>query len=135
VIGSDANLKIGSNTGMTGAVIYCLHHIEIGSNVLIGANARIWDTDHHALDYMERRLGSKGDPAPVIIEDDVWLGADSVVLKGVRIGARSVVAARAVVTKNVPSDVIVAGVPAKIIRHLRPIDGFNDEFPKPISMR
>jgi acetyltransferase-like isoleucine patch superfamily enzyme len=76
----------------------------------------VFDTDFHAIDPEVRRT----DPfnlaiAPVEIESDVWLGARSIVLKGVRVGAGSVVAAGAVVTKDVPPGTLVAGVPAKVV--------------------
>ena len=118
VVGAESVLEIGENTGISGAVIYCAEAISIGSYVLVGANCKIYDTDFHPLDHMRRRSSARPVTAPVYIEDDVWLGADVVVLKGVTIGARSVIAARSVVTHNIPPDTLAAGVPAKPIRSL-----------------
>ena len=56
--------------------------------------------------------------APIVIEDDVWIGARSIILKGVHIGARSIIAAGSVVTKDIPSDVIAGGNPCKVIREI-----------------
>lgn len=77
------------------------------------------DNDVHQIDYAERRT-SKGiiQSSPVVIEDDVWLGANVIVLKGVTIGARSIIGAGSVVTKSIPADCIAAGNPARIIKHL-----------------
>ncbi|MBP9873243.1 MAG: hypothetical protein KBC60_04350 [Haliscomenobacter sp.] len=72
------------------------------------------DSDFHGLDHNQMGGNSK----PVILEDHVWLATRSMVLKGVRIGKGAVVAAGAVVTKDVPPYTVVAGVPAKVIKHL-----------------
>ena len=85
------------------------------------------DTDVHQLDYLVRRgekpLDAKDarttiQSAPVTIEDDVWIGANCMILKGVTIGARSVIGAGSVVTKSIPADCIAAGNPCKVIRKL-----------------
>ena len=78
-------LRIGSRVGMSGAAIYCAERITIGDDVLIGANCRIYDTDFHPVDFMERRSGGRPKTASVSIGDDVWLGAGVTVLKGARI--------------------------------------------------
>lgn len=84
--------------------------ITIGENVRCGANTLITDTDWHMNDP---RTGSD---APIMIEKDVWLGVNVSVLKGVTIGERTLVAAGSVVTKSLPSGVIAAGHPAKVLR-------------------
>jgi maltose O-acetyltransferase len=86
--------------------------IRIGTDCLFGVGVRILDTDGHGLGAEERH-GSNAATAPVVIEDNVWLGDGAVVLKGVTIGRDSVVAARAVVVDSVPAGTIVAGMPAK----------------------
>jgi acetyltransferase-like isoleucine patch superfamily enzyme len=118
VAAKGASLTIGDGTGISGASIYAMESIEIGKHVLIGANCHIYDTDFHPIDWRERR--ESGDPttAAVKIEDDVWLAANVTVLKGVTIGARSVVAAGSVVTSDIPADVLAGGVPARVIRCL-----------------
>jgi len=118
VAGKGATLVIGDNTGISGASIYALESIEIGKHVLIGANCHIYDTDFHPMDWKQRRESGEPAKAPVKIEDDVWLAANVTVLKGVTIGARSVIAAGSVVTRDIPSDVLAGGSPAAVIRKL-----------------
>lgn len=95
----------------------CIDKIEIGKNVLFAGYVHITDHSHGYQDIdvpiAKQRLISKG---PVIIEDDCWLGFETEILSGVHIGKHSIVAARAVVTKDVPPYSIVAGNPAKIIK-------------------
>lgn len=81
--------------------------LAIGDNVKIGACVLITDTDAHPMDYMARRTSNEGTKsAPIVIEDDVWVGAHSIILKGVTIGARSIIGAGSVVTKNIPPDCV-----------------------------
>lgn len=115
-----ARMTIGDRVGMSGASIFCASGIEIGNDVKIGANVSIYDTDFHALDYVDRRLDRNTPTAPVHIGDDVWIGANATVLKGVRIGTRAVIAAGSVVTSHVPADALAGGVPCKVIRSLLP---------------
>ena len=86
----------------------------------IGANSILIDTDSHSLDYRMRRSPSTdgGKTMPIVVEDDVLIGANCIILKGVRIGARSVVGAGSVVTRDVPPDTVVAGNPAVVIKKL-----------------
>ena len=113
-------LVIGNKVGISGAILYSECKITIEDYVNIGVGVKIYDTDFHPIDFMARRADdlSQNKSAPVRICQDVWLGAESMILKGVTVGARSIVAARAVVVKDVPEDCIVAGVPAKIVAHL-----------------
>jgi len=117
-----AILKIGSNLGISQAAIICHLSIEIGNNVKIGGGARIFDTDFHAIDP-ELRINPKTDFAnkrklPVVIEDNVFIGANSTILKGVTIGRNSIIGSGSVVTKNVPSNEIWAGNPARFIKYI-----------------
>jgi len=115
-----ATLKIEDNSGMNGALVYASNSVIIGENVKIGGSSRIFDTDFHPLEYDVRRTSNEGTGiAPVIIEDDVFIGAYSTILKGVTIGARSIIAAGSVVTKSVPSDELWGGNPAKYIKKLK----------------
>lgn len=111
-----AQLIIGDDVGMTGAVIVAQTRIEIGDRVWIGANSTIVDTDFHPLSPEVRRADpTAGKSAPIVIEDDVFIGMWAIVLKGVRIGHGAVIGAGAVVASDVPSGAIVAGNPARWI--------------------
>lgn len=122
-VGDDAKLHIGKNSGFSGVSIYCKKNIYIGNNVNIGGNCCIWDTDFHPIDFNSRRLGdtSKIKSYDIYIGNDVFIGANSIILKGVKIGDRSIIGAGSVVTKNVPSDQIWAGNPAKFIREINQV--------------
>jgi acetyltransferase-like isoleucine patch superfamily enzyme len=105
----------------------CAFHVgsavRIGRHCLLAAGVQVFDFDGHPLDAAARRAG-RPTPAdevhPVEIGDDAWVGAGALILKGVTVGERAVVAARAVVTKDVPPDVVVAGNPARVVRTLAP---------------
>ena len=92
--------------------------VNIGSHVNLAQGITITALNHNFADT-EKRIDEQGvSTTPVVIEDDVWIGANAVVLPGVRIGTHSVVAAGAVVTKDVPPHSIVAGIPAKLIKKI-----------------
>lgn len=116
----NAIIKIGNNVEMSSTIIWCHKEIEIGNNVKIGGNCTLIDTDSHHLDYKKRRKKSSdiGETKNIHIEDDVWIGMNTIILKGVRIGKGSVIGANSVVTKNIPSNCIAAGNPAKILREI-----------------
>lgn len=112
-----ASLKIGNNVGMSSTRMWVHDSVAIGDNVKIGACVLITDTDAHPLDYLARRTSNDGTKsAPIVIEDDVWVGAHSIILKGVTIGARSIIGAGSVVTKNIPPDCVAAGNPCRVIK-------------------
>lgn len=115
-----AEIIIGNNVGMSSPILWAHERIEIKDNVKIGANCIIMDTDSHSLDYNKRRDSSIdwGVAKPIIIEEDVLIGMNTIVLKGVTIGPRTVVGAGSVVTKSLPSDCIACGNPARIIKYL-----------------
>lgn len=116
-----AEIVIGEDTGMSGGSICAASSIRIGTGCLIGANVTLADTDFHALDPANRRYNKNPDDvgtAPIVIEDNVFIGADVFVLKGVTIGKNSVVGAGAVITRDVPENSIVAGNPAKVIKRI-----------------
>lgn len=114
----NATLVIKDDSGFSGVSIYCSTHIEIGRFVTCGGNVSIWDTDFHPLDFRERRENNteKIHSLPIVIGDDVFIGANTMVLKGVSIGSRSVIGAGSVVTKSIPEDQIWAGNPACFIK-------------------
>ncbi len=114
-VGHGAKVVIGDDVGMSGCTISAETSITIGSHVLIGSGCLITDTDAHPIDPEERRAGLGGSTRPVVIEDDVFIGARAIILKGVTIGHGSVIGAGAVVTKSVPANSIAAGNPAKVV--------------------
>lgn len=110
---------VGENTGMSNVAIYCTHSIHIGSYVNIGAGTMIFDTDFHSLSWKDRLNHvdvQRRKSAPVVIGDLVFIGADSIILKGVRIGDRSIIGAGSVVSRNIPSGEMWAGNPAVFIK-------------------
>ena len=117
-----SRIKIGNNVGISGSSICARKSVTIGNNVLIGSGCLITDSDAHPIDWQDRREGSevKVQCAPVVIGNDVFIGARSIILKGVTIGDRAVIGAGSVVSKDVPSDCIVAGNPARIIKYTLP---------------
>lgn len=111
-----AVIRVGNDCGATGAVLVADERIDVGDRVLLGANVLITDTDFHPLDPAVRRESPQaGARAPVVIEDDVFIGTQAVILKGVHIGRGAVVGAGAVVTRAVPAGAVVAGNPARIV--------------------
>lgn len=113
-----AVLEIGKDCGFSGNSIFASDNIKIGMNCNFGGNANIWDTDFHPLDFEARRRHdvSKIASAPIHIENDVFIGANSIILKGVTIGVRSIIGAGSVVTRSIPSDQVWAGNPARFIK-------------------
>ncbi|MHA4812657.1 acyltransferase [Flavitalea flava] len=105
-------IRIGENSGFSGTVIGAFAGITIGDHVKCGANTLITDSDWHPEDPRS------GPPSPIFIGDNVWLGVNCVVLKGVRIGNNAVIGANSVVTKDIPAGTIAAGNPCKVIREL-----------------
>lgn len=109
-----AKITIGKNSGFSGTRIRCGTSITLGDNVRCGANTYIADTDAHSNDYRA------SNDRPVVIDNNVWLGLNVVVLKGVHIGENSLIGANSVVTKDIPANVIAVGNPCRIIKQLKP---------------
>ena len=113
-------VKIGNNVGISGTTIYAREAITIGDNCLIGANTKIIDNDFHPVDP-DIRLSTPNDniaSAPVKLGNNVFIGCNSLVLKGVTIGDNSVIGAGSVVVKNIPANSVAAGNPAKVIKQI-----------------
>lgn len=108
-----SKIVIGEKCGFSGTVIASFNSIEIGNHVRCGANTVITDSDWHLDDP---RIGP---PRPIVIKDNVWLGYNAVVLKGVTIGENSIIGACSVVVTDIPANVIAAGNPCKIVKHLK----------------
>jgi len=122
-LSATAIIEIGEGSAISCATIAAYKRVTIGKRVYVGAGVKILDTDFHPVDPVKRKEDNQlrlADSRPIEICDDAWLGMESIVLKGVTIGRGAVVAARAVVTKDVPPNVMVAGVPAREIRKLVP---------------
>lgn len=118
-VDNNALLEIGNNVGISNTAIICHCNIKIGDNVKIGGGVCIYDTDFHALMSTQRidpDLDKKGKKnSPVIIGNNVFIGAHSTILKGVTIGNNSIIGAASVITKSIPENEIWAGNPAKYI--------------------
>jgi acetyltransferase-like isoleucine patch superfamily enzyme len=111
-----AKIIVGNQVGISGSTLECRELIQIGDRVAIGSGVLILDSDSHSLDPAERRAGVPNiRSAPVILEEDVFVGARSIILKGTRIGARTIVRAGSVVLAEFPADCIIGGNPATII--------------------
>ena len=109
------NITIGKNVFFnTGCSFQDRGGITIGNGSMLGMNVTI-ATLNHGLPLITRNTTF---PSPVIIGENVWIGSNSTILPGVTIGDNSVVAAGAVVTKDVPENTVVAGVPAKVIKKI-----------------
>lgn len=121
IVKKNATLLIGNNTGISGCIIYCTNRIDIGNNVMIGGGCRVFDTNFHPTEAAKRlnpNTINDGKSAPVIIEDNVFIGTNCIIGKGVHIGQGSVVAAGAVVAKSIPANEIWGGNPAKFIKKI-----------------
>src|SRR5438874_2562033 len=129
-IGKNGQCAVGDFTLLNGALVMAEERIEIGSHCLISWNVGIADSDFHPLEpaqrlidahalapfYKDRPSRPKLETRPVRIADNVWIGMNAIILKGVTIGENSVVAAGAVVVKSVPANTIVAGNPAVAVK-------------------
>jgi acetyltransferase-like isoleucine patch superfamily enzyme len=118
----ESRISIGAFSGMSGGVLYAVQSIDIGQFVNIGANTCIYDTDFHPVDFKLRRKNNPQDAssAPVVIEDDVWIGGGCLILKGVTVGTGAVIGARSVITKDIPPFTLWAGNPARLIKKIHP---------------
>jgi len=116
---ADAIIRIGDDCGFSGTTFVSAQHIEVGDRVQIGSNASVVDTDFHPLRPNDRlRNFNDGAAAPIVIEDDVFIGMNSLILKGVTVGEGSVVGAGSVVSRDVPPGAVVAGNPAGVVAEL-----------------
>lgn len=128
-VGKKATLKLGNDVGISSSTLWVKESVSTGNSVAIGADCIIMDTDAHNLDWKIRcseetnEYGESVDmvtaaSAPIVIEDNVLVGARCIILKGVTIGARSIIGSGSIVTKDIPSDCIAAGNPCKVIKSI-----------------
>lgn len=126
---NNASIVIGNNVGISSACLWVKERITIGDKVKIGGDCILMDTDAHNLDYNIRNSGEiaengisidtlSANSLPIVIENDVLIGTRCIILKGVTVGARSIIAAGSVVTKSIPADCIAGGNPCKVIRYI-----------------
>lgn len=114
----DSRISIGSGTRLNGAGIMAYTSIEIGPRCILGSTL-LFDSDFHPLDPVHRHdHHAPVTCAPICIEENAWLAGQSAVLKGVTVGKNSVVGFRAVVSEDVPPNVVVAGNPARVVKQL-----------------
>lgn len=119
-INKGAKITIGNNVGISNSSFYSNCSITIEDNVFIGGDCRIYDTDFHSKELMnrlsnpEREISSK----PIIIKQGAFIGASCILLKGISIGEESIIGAGSVVSKSIPSRQIWAGNPIKYIKNI-----------------
>lgn len=113
-----ASIYVGKDSGMSGVTICCTKSIRIGEYVGLGANVSIYDTDFHSVNPYLRKYANDENvkSKEVEIGDFAWIGANSMILKGVHIGRGAVIGAGSVVTGDVPELTVWAGSPAKYVR-------------------
>ncbi len=116
-----AQIRIGADSGLSGTSICAATSVTIGDRCLLGADAIVADTDFHAVDAVPRRdLPLRdADSRPVTVGNDVFLGARSIVLKGVKIADGAVLGAGSVLGKSIEGASVWAGNPAQFLRELR----------------
>lgn len=128
VVSSGAQLLIGNKVGMSNAVIVATSSIKIGNNILIGGGTTIVDTDFHSLNpshwHTDADLKNM-QMFPVVINDNVFIGMNSIILKGVTIGSNSIIAAGSVISKDIPENQIWGGNPARFIKNK---ETFNNQY-------
>lgn len=120
----DGNISIGDYVGLSFPVISSRVSVSIGDYTKIGGNVRIFDHNFHSVDWRDRQSGAldqKGiRSAPVKIGENVFIGANAIILKGVTIGDGAIVGAASVVTHDVPAGEVWAGNPCRKVRSAKP---------------
>jgi len=114
-----AKIIIGDDTRIHGTCLHAYKLISIGKKCLIAANCQIFDGNGHntSFENVENRINTIGGAKEIIIEDCVWIGANSIILPGVKIGRGAIVSAGSIVCNDVPAMTIVRGNPAKVIKY------------------
>jgi len=118
-IRADAILRIGNNVGISNSTFYSESAITVEDDVFIGNSCKIYDSNFHSIEYVERKLHKENVIAkPVYIKKDAFIGAHTIILKGVIIGEKSIVGAGSVVTKSIPDGEVWGGNPARFIKKI-----------------
>ena len=110
--GNNGNIIIGDNCGFSGVSIVSSIGVTIGNNVMCGTNVIIGDRNDHEDKYPQFK------PEKIIIKDNVWIGMNCVIMKGVTIGENSIIGANSIVTKDIPANCIAAGNPCQVIKYI-----------------
>jgi len=125
IICENAKLIIGRNVGISNSTIFCQDSITIEDNVLIGGSCKIYDTDFHAIQqldritaFLDKVFDTKAKTSKVIIKKGAWIGGHCLILKGVTVGENSIIGAGSVVSKDIPDNEIWAGNPIKFIKKI-----------------
>jgi acetyltransferase-like isoleucine patch superfamily enzyme len=121
-------VEVGSDSTLVGAIFMCAERITLGRNVTVSYHVTLADSDFHPADPQlriqdaianspsgDRRQRPAIESRPITIDDDVWIGIGAIILKGVHIGLGARISAGAVVTRDVPAGVVVAGNPAQLV--------------------
>ena len=113
-----SKIIIGNNVGISGSTLNASLQIKIDDNVLIGSGCLITDTDSHPIEYMSRinNDNTKTGKAPIHICEGAFVGARSIILKGVTIGPHSIIGAGSVVTRDIPENCLAYGNPVVIVK-------------------
>ena len=127
-IDPSGTVEVGRDSVLVGAIFMCAERISLGERVVVSYHVTIADSDFHPLDPAARRLDAianapggdrskrpRIESAPIVIEDDVWIGVGALILKGVRIGRGARIMAGAVVTHDVPRSAMMGGNPARML--------------------
>lgn len=120
-------IVIGNNVGISQCALIAKDaNIIIGNYVKLGGGVKIYTTDFHSLSFLDRRDSikdyKKRQSSTVKIDDDCFIGAGTIILKGVNIGTHSIIGAGSVVTKDIPANVIAAGNPCKVIKKINIVE-------------
>lgn len=136
----DAQVEIGDRVYIGKSSIICKESVILGNDILVAWGVTFYDHDSHSLDskerdfdvaqtykdyihekgnYLKNKKWSSVNSKPIKIGNHAWIGAEAMILKGIEIGEGAIVGARSVVTKDVPPYTVVAGNPAKIVKHLK----------------
>lgn len=117
----DAEIVLEDHVGMSGVSINCVSQCIFKEGVMLGANVNVWDTDFHPVDPMQRLRQTsilEAETAPIILEKNVWIGANTTILKGVTIGENTVVGAMSLVNRNLPANTLCVGNPAQKVKDI-----------------
>ena len=117
---NDAHLETQFFTLNSNSVVIAAKKIQFGQDVMVGRGVVIYDSDHHSIWNIQGALTNQD--APIYVGDHVWIGTNVSVLPGVTIGSDTIIGAGSVVNKDIPSGVIAAGNPCKVIRKITEAD-------------